>query len=198
MNREEILKYLSDLLTDEERKEFEKRLETDAELKNEYETLANKLQTLKQNAEPETNEIYFRNLQPSIRAKRNKRSMWKYVPQISFAITAVIVIYLFGFSSSIEKKESSFALDTAIISNLGDEIGDYFATPLEEEFLYLYSISDSEESSIEDILLLNGETHINELDAYEIPVIDDYEFLENISESEFEALLAEIDNFNLL
>lgn len=126
-NKNEILKYLSDLMTDSERANFKKKLNSDTELQKEFESLKLKLDTLKENTEIESDTGYFNNLLPrtmeKIDSQREKKSKY-LIPAFSFGIT-ILLIFLLNLPSLDDKSSQN---------NSGDI-----------EFTQLIEESDSEE-----------------------------------------------------
>ncbi|MDZ7766882.1 MAG: hypothetical protein U5K00_21110 [Melioribacteraceae bacterium] len=170
-NKNEILKYLSDLMSESEKEIFERRLATDTELRSEFDLLKLKLSSLKETAEIEPDSSYFNNLLPrsleKIDARSKKRSNY-LIPAFSFGIT-ILLIFLLNLPSLDEKSSQN---------NFGDI-----------DFAQLIEESDSEE-----LLSLFESNFINDYVFYRSGSYTEFIDLEN--EDEF-YLLSEgsLENF---
>ena len=69
-----ILKYLSDLLDENERSDFESELEKNSELKIRFEAVSKNLQDIKQLTPKDSDTGYFANLVPKVRERMDTRS----------------------------------------------------------------------------------------------------------------------------
>lgn len=92
---EEILRYLSDLMSGEEKKKFESELSSSEELRNEFELYTSKLGGLKELAEIKEDSPYFQNLLPRVRTRIEKEKKLKWIPRLAYIVpTATAVILL--------------------------------------------------------------------------------------------------------
>ncbi len=199
MNKELILKYLSGLLSDKEKSDFENRLKTDPEFSREYEKITGGLESLKYDSTAETNEKYFINLIPRFHSKKERKAKWNYFPQISFALTLFIALYFlifYGYSNNL----LNFNFDFSQLSDtsLSTEINEYFNNPIDEEFLYLYSI-ESNEDTLNTIGFDLQESDIEsiEFSIYSFPSVDDYEFLNQMDEEDFTELKETLEQIKI-
>ncbi|RMD49735.1 MAG: hypothetical protein D6830_04255 [Ignavibacteria bacterium] len=187
MNRELILKYLSGLLNDSEKIEFEKRLESDPGLKKEFMSIYGKLEGLQQFSDVEVDQTYFNNLQVKVRSRMENSSRINWVPRISFALSLVLVAYIFLFTGksnnqfvvNLEKELSGDSNYTAMLDK-------YFDNPVEEEVLYLS--------------IANSDTKAFDLENNEIQADEDYlkyNILNEINSSEIDEYLGDEDLSNL-
>lgn len=187
MNKELILKYLSGLLNDSEKIEFEKRLESDPGLKKEFMSIYGKLEGLQQFSDVEVDQTYFNNLQVKVRSRMENSSRINWVPRISFALSLVLVAYIFLFTGksnnqfvvNLEKELSGDSNYTALLDK-------YFDNPVEEEVLYLS--------------IANSDTKAFDLENNEIQADEDYlkyNILNEINSSEIDEYLGDEDLSNL-
>jgi hypothetical protein len=131
MNEERILKYLSDLMNEAEKSEFERELSTNEMLRAEYEKIKNGLNELK--FVPKTDETYFRNLPVNIRERISRKKKKKYYR--TFVATAAFTVLILFFILPQNNKDNSELLQTNFdftynIDQINEEI--YSNTSLDE------------------------------------------------------------------
>lgn len=110
-NKDTILKYLSDLMDDKEKNQFEEKLKSDNDLRQEFERVQNNLEQFSISSEHDSDSAYFNNLVPKVRArmesKKKKRNL-VLAPVISLGVTLVL-IFMLQFPST--NQQSLFELD---------------------------------------------------------------------------------------
>ena len=197
-NREKILKYLSELMTPEEEREFEILLEQDKQLRKEFDAINGKLETLKSDSEPELNQTYLANLLPRARSKMESKKSGilfgiKFAPQLT-AVVFLILSALF-FSNGFNNNALTFDELQKFLSssNLTAQDLNRLDLILEENDFDLLSVNS------EDIDLTNEfnafgikPSDVGQLDFYDVTGVEDYEYLNNLSESDFKKITNEI------
>lgn len=201
MNDERILKYLSGLLNEEEIKLFEAEIARSDELKERLKSVKNSLDKMKSAAEPEVDETYFVNLTPIIKEKSAKSVKKKFIPQISFVVSTIAAALIFIFYYGNNSKNDDFSLAGNLLedSSVIKEVNDYFSNPLDEDFLY-YSVEENSPTAEfnPNYELINENEAFEELMTINLPVVDDYELLDNIGNTdllELEKAIKEIKIF---
>jgi hypothetical protein len=151
-NKDTIMKYLSELMTESERTQFEKRLKNDPELKSEFEKVQSNLSMLVKNSEIEDESNYFVNLVPKVRermqAKQRKKSA-VLVPALAFAISILIIFFLqfpainnqSGFDITVSNEELSVIVSDADSLNANE----LFTTNFIDDYEYYNSQSSFDE-----------------------------------------------------
>ena len=97
-NKEKILNYLSDQMSEEEKRKFESELNSSSELKREFNEAKEKLDKFSFNDDVYLEEDYFGNLLPKTRAKLEKDDVPFYKKKIAFAVpvlAAIIIVLIF-------------------------------------------------------------------------------------------------------
>ena len=92
---DEILRYLSDLMSGGEKEKFESELSSSEELRAEFELLKSRLEGLKNVSEISSDSPYFQNLLPRVRTRIEKKKKLKWIPRLAYIVpTATAVILL--------------------------------------------------------------------------------------------------------
>lgn len=165
-NKDTILKYLSELMTESERIKFEERLKNDPELKSEVEKIQSSLNAFNQNSEIEDETNYFVNLVPKVREKmqdKQKRKSVVLVPAIAFAISILIIFFLqfpginkqSGFDITFTSEELSVIVSDSDSLN----VNEFFTTNFIDDYEYYNS-----QSSFDEFDLYLDESIISEAD----------------------------------
>ncbi len=100
-NKEKILKYLSDLMSEEEKQMFIASLERDEQLKKEYETILSSLEKIKEPIEADEN--YFNNLSVNFRNKREKKKR-RFFTEVGLSLATATAVIFFLLSPSANKQ----------------------------------------------------------------------------------------------
>ncbi|MCF8242135.1 MAG: hypothetical protein K9J16_12165 [Melioribacteraceae bacterium] len=86
-NKDRIIKYLSDLMDENERKQFLNDLKRSDELKNDLDEIKNSISSLKIETENIVDTNYFSTVIPRAKSKMESRSKYTLVRQISYALS---------------------------------------------------------------------------------------------------------------
>lgn len=151
MNKDTILKYISDLMEHDERIQFEKRLQVDSELKAEFESVKAKLNKFSNDADIELDSSYFNNIVPNVRKKLDSstsKGLTRFAPAFSFGI-ASLLIFLLSLPQIGDNSEFNFSLKSDEISSMISEtndtiLTDYLETGLVNQYDY-YSYQSTTE-----------------------------------------------------
>ena len=151
MNRDTILKYLSGLMNADEQLQFEQQLESNPELKAEYDRINSSLKELNDLNKVESESVYFNNLIPRMHKKMNEnngKGLVRFVPSFSFAIV-ILMIFLLQFpnldENSVYELNYSDNEIASILSETDDSLlSDYLELGLVDNFSYYsYETDDS-------------------------------------------------------
>lgn len=174
-NNDTILKYLSGLLDEREKANFEKELVENSDLKKEFERISKELDDLK--ITPEVDNVYFANLEQKVKSKSTGKSKTHNLGfslglGAVFSILFIIAVYNFIFDKSGNNVNSDKITSTIVLSsddladsysiddleNLGISTDDYFSAGLSElsdkdiiSFLDNTTFDDISESLFSDI-----------------------------------------------
>lgn len=202
-NKNEILKYLSGLMSDSERAIFEKRLDSDRELQKEFESLKFKLDTLKETTEIESDTGYFNNLLPrsleKISYKREKKSKY-LIPAFSFVVT-ILLIFLLNLPLLEEDSSQNNLSEIEFVQLIEESDSSEISALFESNFINDYVFYRSGEYNnyidfeIEDEFYLLNESYLDEI-YYEPEIdIDPYS---SITDAEAEIIYEELINKKIL
>ena len=127
-NNDTILKYLSGLLDEKGKSDFEKELTENPELKNEYDRISKKLDNLK--ITPEIDNAYFANLEQKVKSKSTGKSKTHNLGfslglGAVFSLLFIIAIFNFVFNKSDNKVGAGKITSTLVLNS--DELADKFS-----------------------------------------------------------------------
>lgn len=157
-NKDIILKYLSDMLSDEEKSQFELRLKSDISLKEDYHKIIAKLNLLNEQNQIEDDSNYFSTIIPRVREKVESKfesKIFKIAPGIAFGIVALL-IFLLQLPENQQNNFSEFDMVSADFSNLilemdFEDLNDFF----DNGYIYDYAYySDKHSGAIFDLMII--------------------------------------------
>lgn len=138
-----IIKYFDEQLSVDERKEFERELEINAELKNDFENYKKVNELFSTASELPVNHDYFNGIVPRFRQKLEKETYISPFRKIGFAFATILVIissYLliqnFFFNQSLTNysiKSITDNLSEEEMNALADYISDDYWTPISDQ-----------------------------------------------------------------
>lgn len=182
-NNEKILRYLSDLMSVDEKELFLKELENSQELKSLLTKTQNNLDKIKQLGDVELNKTYSANLLPNARAKienENKSFLW-FKPAY---VSAILIVLLVGINLLfIENGGTDYFGDY-----LADVEDEYIADAIDENFLsdsynnYIYE--EVVDDYFEDIQI-----GVDDIDGYfDNNLYSEYSFVSELSSEEVDEI----------
>lgn len=186
-NKEQILKYLSELMTENEKRIFENELNVNSNLKNDYEKFINLIKVDKSL----TNEKYFTNLLPKVKIKLEEEKKY-YHKKLAYGIPSLIVtIVLVVLLINTNLKNNSIEFDDKlndpqIFSEYISEVDD------ESKEKYFDIISSQDITNIE----IQNEDEKNKLISIYDSILDDERIYLALNDSEYNKLINEIKNKN--
>ena len=147
-DKEKILKYLSELMDEEERKIFEQELKESGELRKLLEAVKKQVEELKTYETVQTDDIYFQNLIPKTRQRiESKRK--PALSKIAFAFSTLAVaalIILLQFPGNVENNGNHFRLES-YFSDFQNDLSDVDSSEvyglLASNFIYDYTYYQS-------------------------------------------------------
>ncbi|OGU33852.1 MAG: hypothetical protein A2068_03120 [Ignavibacteria bacterium GWB2_35_6b] len=196
-NEEKILKYFSDSLTSEEKKNFEEEIENSEELKNEFVKFRESLSELKNISTPEVDENYFVNLTPRIRNKMGKKRKFFTIPKLafSFSVFAVILVISFNLFNN-ENKQIIFSLENekSILNEVLEE------TPDEQLSDYInFSLNyGSDNFSVLADEIEYDEENLRTIGEKTLKSFNEYELIDNLSDEEADEIYNQLLNTKIL
>lgn len=173
-NKDIILKYLSDIMSDEEKSQFEIRLKKDSSLNEDYQKIIAQLNLLNEQNQIEDDSNYFSTVIPRVRQKvesKSENKILKLAPVVSFGIVAVLV-FLLQLPKINQNNFSEFNNVSADITNIildmdSEDFHDFF----DNGYIYDYAYYSDKHSGTVFDLMFNEET--------------DYEFGYELIDSDF-------------
>jgi len=204
-NKEKILNYLSDQMSEEEKHKFESELNSSSELKREFNDAKEKLDKLSFNDDVSLEEDYFVNLLPKTRAKLEKNDVPFYKKKIVFAVpvlAAIIIALIFivnGTNTSTKKHFITFNdLENILYTN--DNLNEKLAAQLWEEKLdgyYEIPLSEIDKYytlSIEDLVNDRSIEYLNN----DFPDLNSYDLYNKLEEKDKEKFYKSLMNKKIL
>ncbi len=194
-NYDRITKYLSDLLSKDEKLQFEEELKINSELRRDFENIQSQVKLL---AETNfgTDETYFNNLTVNFRKKMAKRKTAKQF-RLASAFTFVTAIFLFYFIPQFSNESFSEKIlfdnsEIEILSSLNEseksnilENSNNFSINFKNEDLMNDYIGELDENSV--LQLVNN----YKLEDYFLKETKD------ISDKDFDELVSQLNNIKL-
>ncbi len=190
--RELILKYLSGLLGKEEKIKFERELESDADLKNEFQKISEELNGLK--FTPATDSEYFSNLEQKVKARVEKRGL-RHKTNFAFGfglVFSILIIFsvfeIFDGSKGTQPNQNKIVNSFSI--NSDEIVGNYSLNDLESLGITTddYFSAGLSDVSVDDIINflqtndLNASDYLSSLNLSENSL---NEIMENLKNKEY-------------
>ena len=194
-NEDKILRYLSELMTEDERAEFEKEISVPSDLKEEFESINRTLSDLKF-SEADLDERYFAALLPRLRSKLNRFTEPSFLKKIYYLVptfAAAIVGLMFLFKPVYNFDYHYQQLANQVVNNLSDrEVSQKFLDDSEADPITLDpSDNDNDLSSLVPTSVeLNDEIASKYLNS---SVIEEYSTIHGLSDNELQHIA---DNLN--
>jgi len=197
---DEILKYLSDMMNDREKREFENKLSASAELKTELAEAEQMLNDLSAINDTAVNEQYFANLLPRARMKMEQKKKFGIVKKMSFAVpvlaSAIIVFFLFAPKPVQDISEQHQALVNDVLENVNDTdvvrkvLDDVY---LESSMMYGGSNEMLGETELPENITVSEDKLFSIVDlAY-----TDYSTLQNLPDEDFNEIYEKLSKITL-
>jgi hypothetical protein len=186
---EEILKYLSEHLSDNEKADFEKRLISFPSLKERLNLVKERISEFSSVREFKLNDTYFNNLIPKLHERLARNRKVKIIREYALILPTVIVVLFITFYSLFNRNGDNDilkSLSTEVINNIDD---DEFAENLIRDYsidsdLNLSAANGDLEVYIPENINLSLNSIYNYVDFAKL----DYSQFENISVAESEKL----------
>lgn len=197
---DEILKYLSEMMDDLERREFENKLNTSAELKKQLDEAEQMLNNLTAVNDTAVNEQYFANLLPRARMKMEKKKKIGIVRKISLAVpvlaSAVILFFLFSPEKVRVIGDQPQVLVNNVLENVSDkEIAEQVINDVYFESSMMYGESSEllSETELPENITVSKDKLFSVVDlAY-----TDYSTLQNLSDEDFNEIYQKLSMITL-
>ena len=194
-NEEKILQYLSELMTEEERIQFEKELISSVSLNEEFNKVKGTLTDLNLAAEG-LDERYFASLLPKIKAKAEKLSEPSFLKKIYYMVptfAAAIVGLMFLFRPTYNFDTHYKQLANQVVNNLSDqEVSQKYLDETDTDPVTLEAADDNNDLSslVPSSVELNDEIAAQYLNG---SVVEDYSTFHGLTDSELQQIA---DNLN--
>jgi len=188
MNEEKILKYLSNLMTDEETTAFKKELEISESLRKEFEIIKQKILQISSVKNPDINDLYFTNLIPKVQQKiSSTKSLWKktYFYYVVPTVSAAAIIFFLFFNTKNNFEAQYKELATEIVSSISDsEVSEKYIKEIENEPVEaIINGSDVMEIKIPAEIKIDNENYIKLIGN---PIMEEYSSMDHLSDSQLE------------
>ncbi len=199
-NKDTILKYLSDLMGEDEKREFEAELKNNPVLKEEFNKYSESISNFVDETQIEEDTAYFNNLLPKVRMKVGKKRKARtiiFAPVLSFGIV-IFMLLLLNFPSNRNSNLIGDFAELDISEALADtddkELEDLFERNFINDYSFYHTGDFTSNFDITEEELFYNNTQINDETYPEY----DYELYEDISDSEADIIYEELINKNIL
>ncbi|NMB81793.1 MAG: hypothetical protein GYA14_08240 [Ignavibacteria bacterium] len=194
---DEILKYLSGLMSPGEKNNFEEKLLNDPSLKEELEKVNSTLANINSIKDIELNEIYFNNLLPKVRNNLAGYKRRKLLKEYALIVPAVIIILFTSYTIFMDlKSEIDYSTSIAgeVVNNIDD---DELANNLLNDYSFESVIPyQSSRNNLDIYIPENLNLSLSNVSHYVDFAKIDYSQVENISGPELERLYNNLSMIN--
>lgn len=196
-NSERILRYLSELMDDKEKFEFEKELKANSVLTDEFDHLKSTLDDFS-TANIEVDERYFNNLIPSVRNKMEAPARTKMLPRLAFGFPTFIVMIIVSvvfFKSGSDSRNGNADIVNEIIGNLDNEIvSSKYISDLDLDVNTAYKTLNDKAENQE--IFYDEQTKNKILAVYDYPLSDELLSVQSLSKEELSSIYSKIEPQN--
>lgn len=192
-NSERILRYLSELMDEDEKAAFEIELKNNSSLSDELDMLRIKLKEFGL-GDVETDERYFGSLLPKIRSRIESPAKNKLIPRLAVGlptIAAVVIAGIIFIKTGTTSQNGSTDILNEIVNNIDDEIvSSKYISDLDLDVNSTYKTLHEKSESQE---LNYDETTKNKILAvYDYPVNDELLSVQHLSNEELASIYSKI------
>lgn len=196
-NSERILRYLSELMDEKEKIEFEKELQADSVLAAELAIQKSKLESLSP-VEVETDERYFNNLIPIVRSKIEKSVNAKLLPRLAFGLPTLIVMVIVSvlfLKSGNNPGNGNSEIVNEILENFDNEnVSSKYISDLDLDINSAYKTL--EEKTDNGVIVYDEQTKNKILAIYDYPLNEELLSVQNLSKEELTSIYSKIEPKN--
>ncbi|KAF0152735.1 MAG: hypothetical protein FD143_663 [Ignavibacteria bacterium] len=192
-NSERIMKYLSDLMDEKDKSDFERELKTNSYLTSELNLLRDKLNDFTI-ADTEVDERYFSLLLPKVRSRIAKPVKSKLLPRLAFGLPTIAAVVIAGIvfvKSGFNTDKSNSDMLNEIVNNIDDEIlSSKYITDLDLDVNSIFKTLNGKYESQE--LNYDEPTKNRILAVYDYPVNDEMLSAQQLSNEELANIYSKI------
>ena len=203
-NDDKILMYLSELLDDKEKIEFEEELKNDKALLHRYNALKNDIDNFTVGDDKrKLNENYFNSLLPKVRARLDEKYSRKIKPSIIYAFSSVAAVILLVLLLNPGSSKVDFSINkyeeeiSSLISNSESNIDEVLAGNYNYDYddINIEEISEGYYSEYIDEITIN----YNSSNAYQtIDINDSYNLIDDLEDEELNNIISELKEIKFL
>lgn len=196
-NNEDMLRYLSGLMTPDEIIRFEEELKNSSDLKDRFENIKAKIFEMGRISEMSSDDAYFNNLLPLVHERNSKLKSKNYFTKFAYSLPISLVLVVLVLLGIFKKSDSLLDFenfDNLIIESLFD--GSTAERVYTEIETYNYFSNLYGENAIPNIYTTENEGYDSEEEDYPGTIWNSPN-LETLSDDEVNQLLIKLDNINL-
>jgi len=190
-NEDMILKYLSDVMNEKEKAEFENKLKSSNELKQEYESILSLLNQFKEFEKAQVDERYFDSLLPRVNEKIYAKKRFTVIRKLSYVLPAIIIFILV----LIMYPASSPTFDKSLQS-ITKEMVNYYSNNLDEftteQIVPVQYEENYDANFIEDLEL--PRVYINK---YAPAIFEESQVIDKLSDEDLSVFYVKLSKFNI-
>ncbi len=190
-NKDLILKYLSDMMNEKDKAEFENKLKSSDELKKDYENVLSLLNQFTEFEKVKVEERYFTSLLPRVYEKISIKKKFSTIKKLSYVIPVIIIFILIliiypGSSPTFEENLQSITKEMVnYYSNYMDEITDEQIIPVQYEENY-------DANFLEDLDL--PKEYINK---YLPAIFEESQVIDKLPDEDLSEIYVQLSKFNI-
>ena len=194
---DEIIKYLSGMLDENEKALFKNKLDSSAELQEQLASAEQYLNDLNTKDIP-ADEKYFVNLVPRVRQrieKEKKYFVWKRLYYLAPALTVALIVMIFYPRTTVNVQNSYKDLAEIVANNISDDdVNSKYFTDITAESVY-DELSNGVSYSID---LLTGDNHIPDsyISLMDYSNAETRQTLDNLGEKDLNEIYKKLNDIN--
>ena len=196
-NSERILRYLSDLMDEKEKTEFEKELQANSVLAAEMSQLKSKLENLSV-GNVEADERYFSSLIPKVRGRMAKPAKTKLLPRLAFGLPTLVVMIIVSvvfLKSGSNSNNGNSDIVNEIIENIDDEIvSSKYISDLDLDVNTTYKTLNEKSENGE--IVYDEQTKNKILAIYDYPLSDELLSVQSLTKEDLTSIYSKIEPKN--
>jgi len=190
-NEDMILKYLSDMMNEKEKAEFENKLKSSNELKQEYESILSLLNQFKEFEKAQVDERYFASLLPRVNEKIYAKKRFTVIRKLSYVLPAIIIFILV----LIMYPASSPTFDKSLQS-ITKEMVNYYSNNL-DEFTTEQIVPVQYEENYDANLIEDLELPREYINKYAPAIFEESQVIDKLSDEDLSVFYVKLSKFNI-
>lgn len=190
-NKDLILKYLSDMMNEKEKAEFENKLKSSDELKKDYENVLSLLNQFTEFEKVKVDERYFTSLLPRVYEKISIKKKFSTIKKLSYVIPVIIIfilILIINPGSSPTFEENLQLITKEMVNYYSDNLDEFTA----EQIVPVQYEENYDANFLEDLDL--PKEYINK---YLPAIFEESQIIDKLPDEDLSEIYVKLSKFNI-